>query len=118
MRLLAVGIVINGASYIPFAYIQGTGRSDLTAKFHLFELALYVPILLIGISWLGLIGVAVAWVLQQPGITSAIIGASRPEQLTDTLTAGETTLDTDELAACDDAWFSLPRPRDPNIALR
>jgi hypothetical protein len=28
------------------------------------------------------------------------------------------TLDEEELAACDDAWFSLPRPRDPGIALR
>ncbi len=62
--------------------------------------------------------VAVAWVSQQPGITSAIIGASRPEQLNDTLAAVNITLDAEELAACDDAWYSLPRPRDPGIALR
>ena len=62
--------------------------------------------------------VAVAWVLQQPGITSAIIGASRPGQLEDTLAAVNMTLDAEELAACDDAWFCLPRPRDPGIALR
>ncbi|HLK61547.1 MAG TPA: aldo/keto reductase [Chthonomonadaceae bacterium] len=62
--------------------------------------------------------VAVAWVLQQPEITSAIIGASRPEQLDATLAAVNTPLEAEELAACDDAWFSLPRPRDPNIALR
>lgn len=62
--------------------------------------------------------VAVAWVLQRPGITCAIVGASRPDQLDGTLPAVDLTLDADELAACDDAWFSLPRPRDPGIALR
>ena len=34
---------------------------------------------------LTLASVAVAWVLAQPGVTSAIIGASRPEQLEATL---------------------------------
>jgi aryl-alcohol dehydrogenase-like predicted oxidoreductase len=62
--------------------------------------------------------VAVAWVLQQPGVTSAIVGASRPEQLDGSLPAVSLTLDAEELAACDDAWFSLPRPRDSHIALR
>jgi len=62
--------------------------------------------------------VAVAWVLQQPGISSVLLGASRPEQLDATLSAPGLTLDAEALAACDDAWFSLPRPRDPNIALR
>lgn len=36
---------------------------------------------------------AVAWVLSNPVITSAIIGASRPEQLADTLAAVDTPLD-------------------------
>ena len=62
--------------------------------------------------------VAIAWVLQQPGITSAIVGTSRPEQLDGSLPAVNLTLNEEELAACDDAWYALPRPRDPNIALR
>ncbi|KYF95703.1 alcohol dehydrogenase, partial [Sorangium cellulosum] len=37
--------------------------------------------------------VAVAWVLANPAITSAIIGASRPDQLDATLAAGELALD-------------------------
>lgn len=36
---------------------------------------------------------SVAWVLANPLITSAIIGASRPEQLDDTLAAADVTLD-------------------------
>jgi aryl-alcohol dehydrogenase-like predicted oxidoreductase len=58
---------------------------------------------------LNLATVSVAWVLAQPGITSAIVGASRPEQLADTLAAPELTLDADTRAACDAVWWSLPR---------
>jgi 1-deoxyxylulose-5-phosphate synthase len=54
--------------------------------------------------------VAIAWVLAQPGITSAIVGASRPEQLDDSLAAVNLSLDAEELEACNLAWFSLPRP--------
>jgi aryl-alcohol dehydrogenase (NADP+) len=53
--------------------------------------------------------VAVAWVLAQPGISAAIVGASRPEQLDDSLAASEMTLDDAERAACNEAWLSLPR---------
>ncbi|HEX7125647.1 MAG TPA: aldo/keto reductase [Thermodesulfobacteriota bacterium] len=52
---------------------------------------------------------AVAWVLRQPGITSAIVGASRPEQLDATLAATSFTFDDETLAACDAAWFHVPR---------
>ncbi|HEU4322290.1 MAG TPA: aldo/keto reductase [Roseiflexaceae bacterium] len=62
--------------------------------------------------------VALAWTLAQPGISSAIIGASRPDQLIDTLRGTELSLDEEELEACDGAWYSLPRERDPQIARR
>ena len=45
---------------------------------------------------------AVAWTLANPTVTSAIIGASRPEQLGATLAAAAVTLDASALAACDD----------------
>ncbi len=53
--------------------------------------------------------VAVAWVLRQPGITSAIIGASRPEQLDATVAGGTLELDDELTALCDAVWFELPR---------
>jgi aryl-alcohol dehydrogenase-like predicted oxidoreductase len=53
--------------------------------------------------------VAVAWVLALRGLTSAIVGASRPEQLDASLAAVEMTLDKEEQEACDLAWYSLPR---------
>jgi aryl-alcohol dehydrogenase-like predicted oxidoreductase len=58
-----------------------------------------------------LIQVAVAWVLAQPGITSAIVGASKPEQLDDSLAAIQLTLEPQELEACNQAWYCLPRPQ-------
>jgi aryl-alcohol dehydrogenase (NADP+) len=60
-----------------------------------------------------LVQVAIAWVLAQPGITSAIVGASRPEQLDDTLKATEMQLDQAEIDACNQAWYSLPRTPKP-----
>jgi aryl-alcohol dehydrogenase-like predicted oxidoreductase len=62
--------------------------------------------------------VALAWVLQQPGITSAILGASRPEQLQDSLKGVDMTLDADDVQACDEAWYNLPRDRDLQTARR
>ncbi len=53
--------------------------------------------------------VAVSWVLAQPGVTAAIIGASKPEQLDATLAAAAFTLDDEMKEACDAAWWSLPR---------
>lgn len=56
-----------------------------------------------------LVTVAVAWVLAQPGITAAIIGASKPEQLAESLAAAGVTLDAEELETCGLAWYNLPR---------
>jgi aryl-alcohol dehydrogenase (NADP+) len=42
---------------------------------------------------IGLTTAAIAWVLANPVITAPIIGASRPEQLADTLAAADLTLD-------------------------
>ncbi len=41
--------------------------------------------------------VAVAWVLEQPGVTGAIVGVRRPSQLDAWLTAGTLRLDADDL---------------------
>ncbi|MFG6503968.1 aldo/keto reductase family protein [Microbacterium sp. P05] len=46
---------------------------------------------------------AIAWVLQNPNVAAALVGASRPEQLADTVKASGITLDADTLAAIDTA---------------
>jgi aryl-alcohol dehydrogenase-like predicted oxidoreductase len=45
---------------------------------------------------------AVAWVLQNPNVSSAIVGASRPEQVQDNVKASGIKLDADLLKAIDD----------------
>ena len=45
---------------------------------------------------------ALAWVLREPNVASAIVGASRPEQVEDNAAASGVTLDADVLAAVDD----------------
>jgi aryl-alcohol dehydrogenase-like predicted oxidoreductase len=45
--------------------------------------------------------VAYAWLLAKPGVSSVIVGASRPEQLADNLAAAELALTEEEVAALD-----------------
>lgn len=52
--------------------------------------------------------VAIAWVLAKPWVTSVIIGARTPEQLTDNLAAADLDLTAEEVAALD-AVSELPR---------
>ncbi|TDW51074.1 aryl-alcohol dehydrogenase-like predicted oxidoreductase [Curtobacterium sp. PhB42] len=51
---------------------------------------------------------AIAWTLQNDNVASAIVGASRPEQVTDNVKAAGVTLDADALAAIDEALGDLP----------
>lgn len=62
--------------------------------------------------------VALAWVLGRPGITSAILGASRVDQLRETLPAVDLELTDEELAFCDQVWFHIPRSSNPAVATR
>jgi aryl-alcohol dehydrogenase-like predicted oxidoreductase len=58
---------------------------------------------------------ALAWVLRQPNVASAIIGASRPEQVHDNAAAAGVTLSPDTLAAIDAALGDVP-VREPVLA--
>jgi aryl-alcohol dehydrogenase-like predicted oxidoreductase len=55
--------------------------------------------------------VTVRWTLEQPGITCAIVGASKPEQIADSLKAFDVQLDDADRQACDSLWYRLPRRR-------
>lgn len=57
---------------------------------------------------------AVTWVLQNPNVSAAIIGASRPEQVTENAKAAGVKLDPAVLAAIDDVLESVIR-RDPAL---
>ncbi|MDN3353242.1 aldo/keto reductase family protein [Actinomadura sp. DC4] len=55
---------------------------------------------------------AVAWVLQNPNVSAAIIGATRPEQVRDNVRAAGVTLDAEIMKRIDDALAPVVQ-RDP-----
>ncbi len=55
---------------------------------------------------------AVAWVLQNPNVAAALIGASRPEQVGENAKAAGVTLDAELMARIDDVLGNIVE-RDP-----
>jgi O-antigen/teichoic acid export membrane protein len=76
-QILAVGVLMNSLAQVPFALIQGFGRPDITAKFHVFELFLYVPLVWLLIKNLGIMGGALAWTFRVILDSVLLFAASR-----------------------------------------
>ena len=55
-----------------------------------------------GLPDLALAQLAVAWVLQNPNVSSAIVGASRPEQVTENVKASGVVLEDDLMKKIDE----------------
>lgn len=64
MRVLAIGLFFNTLAYFPYAFLQGAGRPDWTAKLHLVELPLYYLVLWYLLKNFGIVGAAVAWLFR------------------------------------------------------
>jgi len=64
LQWLAIGVFINSYAQVPFAFIQGVGRADITAKLHLLQLPVYVAMMFWLLNMHGIIGVAIAWLLR------------------------------------------------------
>ena len=60
LQILAVGILINSAVQVQYAFLQALGRPDLTAKFHLIQLPLHGLVLWCLVSSWGIPGAALA----------------------------------------------------------
>lgn len=60
-QILSFAVVANGLAIIPYTLVQGLGRADITAKFHLCELPAYFLFCLFLIPSLGINGAAIAW---------------------------------------------------------
>jgi O-antigen/teichoic acid export membrane protein len=63
-RMLAIGIFFSCLAQIPYAFVQGAGRPDLTSKLHLIELPCYIILLIPAIQWAGIDGAAFLWALR------------------------------------------------------
>lgn len=61
LQILAVAMLVNGLTMVPFALLQARGRADLTAKVHVVELAAYLPLLFLMMGLFGITGAALAW---------------------------------------------------------
>lgn len=76
LRVLAVGVMVNGLAHVPYGYLQGIGRPDLPTKF----LAVELPVYVLAAWWLvgryGVAGAAGAWTLRVVADAALIFGAT------------------------------------------
>jgi O-antigen/teichoic acid export membrane protein len=77
LRILAVGVFVNGLAQVPFAHIQAVGRADLTAKIHLAEIPAYLALLIYLLRTRGIEGAAVAWTIRTTVDTALMFVVSR-----------------------------------------
>ena len=63
-QILLIGIFFNSCAFLPFAFLQSSGRSDLTALIHLVELPVFVALLYWATHRYGIEGAALAWAMR------------------------------------------------------
>lgn len=61
LRILTVGVFLNGLAQVALALVQGSGRPDLGARLHTAELPFYLAALWLLIHARGIEGAALAW---------------------------------------------------------
>jgi O-antigen/teichoic acid export membrane protein len=64
LQLLAVGVIFISLAYIPYSFLEGIGRPDITAKIQLIELPIYILAMWFGIKKMGINGAALIWMLR------------------------------------------------------
>ena len=64
LQMIGIGVFINGMGSVPFAFLQGIGRPDLTGKLNLLELPLYLLSVWGLTKFWGIEGTAFAWTLR------------------------------------------------------
>jgi O-antigen/teichoic acid export membrane protein len=77
LQCLAVGVFINSLAFVPFAFLQGVGRPDLTATLHLIELPAYLGLLWWLISTRGIEGAAIAWSVRMAADALFLFGLAK-----------------------------------------
>ena len=64
LQLLAPGLLANALAQVPFTLLQGMGRADVPARFHLVELPLHAVVTWVLVARWGVAGAAAAWTLR------------------------------------------------------
>jgi O-antigen/teichoic acid export membrane protein len=63
-QILVFGQFLSAMANVPYSFLQGLGRADLTAKFQAAELVFYVPLLWGMTRTAGIAGAAAAWAIR------------------------------------------------------
>jgi O-antigen/teichoic acid export membrane protein len=61
LRILSLGVLINAMAHIPYSFLEASGRPDVPAKCHMFELAVHIPLTWFLVGRYGITGAAIAW---------------------------------------------------------
>jgi O-antigen/teichoic acid export membrane protein len=61
LRILGFGIFFSCLAFIPGVLLEAIGRPDVTAKFSLVLAAIFLPLSVALLPWLGIEGAALAW---------------------------------------------------------
>ncbi len=61
LQILSIGLFFNGIATVPFFFLQGVGKPDIPAKFHVLELLVFGCMFFFMIKYFGLIGAAITW---------------------------------------------------------
>lgn len=62
--LMCIGFFINSLAHIPYTIIHGRGLSKITAKLHMMELVLFIPLILTLTYSFGIYGSIIAWLIR------------------------------------------------------
>jgi len=76
VRILAAGMLFNGAALVPLTFIAAFGRPDLSAKFHMLELVIHLPLAWWLVSQYGILGAATAWSIRVIFDAALLFGAA------------------------------------------
>lgn len=76
LRILAFGVLANALAHVPSSFIAALGRPDISAKFHLLELVIHVPLAWWLITHYGVTGAAIAWTARVTLDAGLLFGAA------------------------------------------
>ncbi len=63
-RILVAATLLHALAFPPVILIEAVGRSDVIARYHLAELAFYLPLVVLAIARFGVVGAASAWLVR------------------------------------------------------
>ncbi len=76
VQLLAAGFLVNSLWTVPFSYLQGIGRADITTKLQFLEAVFYIMVSVVFIKLWGITGAAAAAALRTIVFTLILIWIS------------------------------------------